>query len=103
MAVHAWPKLPPDEEFNLTPSDRKVVDEILKQVTAAAKIGRELSISLIGRSNGETIDPNGGRIGWLEQEMRTMVKWRNWLMTSILAAACGGLVYFIKEYLERHP
>ena len=54
--------------------DRAVVDAINKSVDRISdtvehtkKIAREMSVSLIGRSNGTVVDEGGGRIGRLEK------------------------------------
>jgi len=54
-------------DYPLNADDRRVVDDIQETANETLKITRALSVSLIGKSNGTTIDPSGGRIGRLER------------------------------------
>lgn len=80
----------------MSPEDREVMDKTLAIV-------RALSVSLIGRANGETYDEDGGRMGRLEKEVKDLGVWRNWMMTSLITLLLSVAAYFIKAYIEKHP
>lgn len=86
-----------EQECALNADDRAVVDAIKKSVETISgtvehtkAITRSLSVSLIGKSNGDTMDDGGGRIGRLEK----LVIWA-------ISGVVGILIWLLAQLFQR--
>lgn len=89
-------------ECALNAEDRQIVEGIDKNTREITKVLRALSVSLIGRVNGEEVDPEGGRIGRMEEEVKELFRWRWGTTVALIVILLGMLGYFIRTMIELH-
>ena len=85
-------------ECPLSPEDREAIQEIRSALNRVAesvdrdeRITRAISSTLIGRVNGDLVDDRGGRIGRMEDDIRSLLRFRE-DMKVLLAKWAGGII-----------
>ena len=88
-------------ETALTPEERDIVNDIHKSSHETTKVLRALSVSLIGRVNGDVVDAEGGRVGRLEKDVQMLMSFKEDIgkilakWTGIMIASLAVIQYLV--------